>query len=759
MIKNCSAFCGFSISKKIMKPAFLPILLTCFFAQTGATQAPVFDISDSSDLKEVVISATKFNESKRNIPNQISTIDRLKIERVSPATAADLLAAIGEIFVQKSQAGGGSPVLRGLEANRILLVLDGVRMNNAIFRGGHLQNVVRIDPFSLDRAEVVFGPGSLIYGSDALGGVLHFFTPKPSFLAEKESKTSLFSGKAAARAASANGEKTGHATLRFSKKDRASLTAATFSKFGDLRQGGWRTDEFPDFGKRFFYQKRFGDRDSLVQNGQPNRQVGSNYWQANVLQKFSFQKRASVRHDLNFYFTTTGDVPRYDRLSEFKNDGQPRFAEWFYGPETWFLGSYQLHFLPENRSLAFEEAHLTVGLQEVRERRHSRNWGSQNRRNQREAVRVGTLNFDAGIALNARNRLRYGLETTANRVGSTADNLDLLTGATSAAPTRYPDGGSSMTSAGFYLTDLWRFSEKMVTNLGVRYTASSLEARFLNLGGSLPFKDFNQGVGAFSTNAGLVVFPLNSLKISVLASTGFRAPNIDDLAKVFESVPGEMLIVPNSDLKPEAARNAELSLEKMGGGRFQANATFFFTSLHDAIVTRPFQFGGQDSLVFDSLKTRVFANQNAEKARIIGLSGRLGFEFSSWLRADGTLTWTRGRVVENDGQTPLDHIPPPFGRVSFLAKKGRWEAEVFTLFNGQKPLSEYRLNAEDNERYATADGTPGWWTLNFRGRFAFSKRLFLQVSAENLLDKNYRFFASGISAAGRNLGATLAAEF
>lgn len=737
-----------------MKQLFLFVMFACFFAQSGGAQA----VADTSDLKEVVISATKFNESKRNIPNQISTIDRLKIERISPANAADLLTSTGEVFAQRSQAGGGSPVLRGLEANRILLVLDGVRMNNAIFRGGHLQNVLRIDPFSLNRTEVIQGPGSLIYGSDALGGVVHFFTEKPVFLNENSQNSAKSGGKAAIRAASATGEKTGHLTIRLSDKNWASTTAATFSDFGDVRQGSQRTAEFPDFGKRLFYQKRFGDRDSSVANDKPDVQVGSGYWQANVLQKFSFQKRAAVRHDFNFYFTTTGDVPRYDRLTETKS-GAPRYAEWYYGPERWFLGNYQLHFKPENGSKLLDEAHLTVAFQDVEESRHSRNWGSQKRRNQVEMVRIGTLNFDAVKALNTRNRLRYGVEATANRVESVANNFDLLTEDTSPAATRYPDGGSTMQSAGLYLADQMNFSEKVVANLGVRYSASSLRADFLNTSGTLPFRDANQQNGAFSGNAGLVFLPVNSLKISVLASTGFRTPNVDDLAKVFESVPGSMLIVPNPDLKPEAARNAELSIEKIGSGRLQVGATAFYTTLRDAIVTRAFQLNGQDSVEYDGKKTRVFANQNAGEALIYGFTGKLGFEILSWLRADGTLTWTRGRIVEKDGQTPLDHIPPMFGRGSILAMKGKWEAEIFTLFNGEKPLSEYRLGAEDNEVYATANGTLAWWTLNLRGRYAFSKRLYLQVSAENLLDKNYRFFASGISAAGRNFGVTLAGEF
>ena len=79
----------------------------------------------------------------------------------NPQTTADLLGQIGSVFIQKSQMGGGSPMIRGFATNRVLMVADGVRMNNAIYRSGNNQNIISIDPFSLEDAEVIFGPGSI----------------------------------------------------------------------------------------------------------------------------------------------------------------------------------------------------------------------------------------------------------------------------------------------------------------------------------------------------------------------------------------------------------------------------------------------------------------------------------------------------------------------------------------------------------------------------------------------------------------------
>ncbi|NJN34367.1 MAG: TonB-dependent receptor plug domain-containing protein [Saprospiraceae bacterium] len=78
--------------------------------------------------------------------------------------------------------------MRGFEASRVLLVVDGVRMNNLIYRSGHLQNAITVDQNMLDRVEVLFGTASTVYGSDALGGVVHFFTKKPLLNAQKRQR-------------------------------------------------------------------------------------------------------------------------------------------------------------------------------------------------------------------------------------------------------------------------------------------------------------------------------------------------------------------------------------------------------------------------------------------------------------------------------------------------------------------------------------------------------------------------------------------
>ena len=149
----------------------------------------VYDVylnPSTQTLSEIILSVGRNRGSKEKISKKVSLITAKKTELDLPQTSADLLYYGGGVRIQKSQGGGGSPVIRGFEGNRVLLVIDGVRMNNAIYRSGHLQNAITIDPNTLERTEVIFGPASVGYGSDALGGVVHFYTRTPKINNEKK---------------------------------------------------------------------------------------------------------------------------------------------------------------------------------------------------------------------------------------------------------------------------------------------------------------------------------------------------------------------------------------------------------------------------------------------------------------------------------------------------------------------------------------------------------------------------------------------
>ena len=256
----------------------------------------------------------------------------------NPQTAADLLESSGQVYVQKSQLGGGSPIIRGFSTNRLLIAVDGVRFNTAIFRGGNVQNIISIDPFAVARTEVILGPGSVVYGSDAVGGVMNFYTKKPKFSSNDQL---LISGNALARFGTANGENTTHVDLNLGTKKFASLTSITFSDFEDFRMGNKRSHGYEDFGKILNYVTTINGQDSMVANPDENIHQRTAFNQLNLLQKFSYQRNENLKFGLNIQYSTSSQINRFDKLNEYRN-GKLRFSEWYYGPQNRLLTAFTL---------------------------------------------------------------------------------------------------------------------------------------------------------------------------------------------------------------------------------------------------------------------------------------------------------------------------------------------------------------------------------------------------------------------------------
>jgi hemoglobin/transferrin/lactoferrin receptor protein len=208
------------------------------------------------------------------VAQKIQVISTAELQFQNQSSTADVMSNTGNVFVQKSQLGGGSPIIRGFETNKVLLVVDGIRMNNAIYRGGHLQNIITIDNSMLERAEIIFGPGSTVYGSDAIGGVMNFTTKNPTL--SSMNKTLVKAG-AYTRYFSAAKGYAAHADVSVGTNKFGSLTSFTFSSFGDLKQGSVRSPFVGNFGERPWSVERINGVDSIVTSSNKNVQVGSGY--------------------------------------------------------------------------------------------------------------------------------------------------------------------------------------------------------------------------------------------------------------------------------------------------------------------------------------------------------------------------------------------------------------------------------------------------------------------------------------------------
>jgi hemoglobin/transferrin/lactoferrin receptor protein len=711
-------------------------------------------------LEEVTISASKFKESTNDVSKQILAIPSREINRLNPLNSADLLEKTGQVFVQRSQLGGGSPVLRGFEANKVLLVIDGLRMNNAIYRGGHLQNILRVHPLLTERVEVVFGAGSVVYGSDALGGVIHITTTQPQF---SQGNKPHHSAAASVGYQSAAQAFQNHLQYTISGKRLASLTGVSFSQFGDLRQGNYRESKWGNLGLRDSFQIRTAMSDEIAYNPNNAVQKSSAYEQIDAMQKIRFAINKYWELGVNLQYSNTGNVPRYDRLSEVNaTSGRLRFAEWYYGPELRTLAAVSL--TGKNKTALYDEWRTTVSYQYIEESRHNRNFNAPNRTSRLEKVDVFAVNTDAQLQW-GKNEIRYGTEYQYNYVASSAQRLNVNTGAISAQSTRYPDGGSNMQTLAAYVNNTREINTHWVINTGLRISAISLMSYFKDRT-FVPFLETQPILKQYNTNltyhAGVIYIPLQSVRLYANYSTGFRAPNVDDVGKVFESVGNVQVVIPNPNLKSEYTHQFETGITLQPEKFIYWQQSMWYTLLNNAITLAPASFFGNDSILFQNQKTRVVSQQNVQSAYLYGYSSNLRIILHKNAHAYSTFNFTYGRIKTDSTPYPLDHIPPIYGRTGLIYSVSRFTIDGYVLYQGAKHLKDYNLFGEDNLQYATPEGMPSWYTFNITGSVKLTnKRLNLTLISgiENITDNYYRVFASGISGAGRNVFITLRANY
>lgn len=723
----------------------------------------VFLQSNANTLDEMVVSASRMTEKKRDVIQKIRVIRSDEIQNLNQSSMADLIGSSGNVFVQKSQLGGGSPIIRGFETNKILIVVDGVRMNNAIYRGGHLQNVITLDNSIMDRVEVVFGPGSVMYGSDAIGGVMSFKTKDPKL--SHNDKILVLSDAYSRYFSAANGFAS-NAHISVANKKFGSLSSFTYSKFGDLRQGSKRSVFAEGFGERNWYVSRVNGVDTMLNNSNPNLQVGSGYSQYDILQKFLFKQNKYILHKVNLQLSNSGNIDRYDRLTQMENE-EAKYAEWYYGPQFRFLSSYSLELTKSNQY--FDVSKFVVAYQSIDESRFLRRFKDDELKKRNESLGIVTVNFDFSKEVVKKSSdgknvfkhdVRYGLDFFYNDVQSKAFSTNINSLQQSGLDTRYPDGGSNMFSLAVYITDNMEINKKTIITAGVRSSQVRLNAEFIDKTFfPFPFSSIKQRNSSVNGNLGLIYMPSNSARYTFSAATGFRAPNVDDVSKVFESVPGKV-IVPNPNLKPEYSYNLELGSEHKLFKRLTIAANVYGTYLTNALTVQNSSIGGVDSVLYDGSYSAVITTTNANNAIVFGFEGVLSGSIGKSFNIYSTLNYTYGRILTDTVPYPLDHIPPVYGKLSLSYTKKSLVVECFVNYSGWKRYADYNLVGEDNYAFALEGlGMPSWYTLNSRISYAFSKNISLQLACENILDRNYRSFASNISAPGRNIVITVRGRF
>ena len=707
-----------------------------------------------SELDTVVISFNQWEQKRNEVPNRILKVDLRDNILRNPQTAADMLGQSAGVFIQKSQQAGGSPMIRGFAANRVLIVADGVRMNNAIFRSGNLQNIISIDPQVVENAEVILGPGTILYGSDAIGGVMDFHTFTPRLSANDSLR---IRGHAMMRHATANRERTLHADLNLGGKKWSWLGSFSHSDFDDLRMGR-------NGGQDRYLRPRFvsviNGRDSVMVNDDPHVQRFTGYRQVNTLQKVRFRPTGHL--DLQYAYTLarTGDAPRYDRLLQTRQ-GSLRFAEWNYAPMVWQM--HRLQWLHNRKTRLYDRSRIILAFQDYAEGRYDRSLNSAVRNRTHERLSGWHLHWD-NLKNMYRGTLHYGMEWVRDRVYSGATAEDIRSGTVRTQQSRYPDGSLAM-NTGLYVSYKQPMPKQFFLNTGLRLNHGFLRADFDQTFLRLPFTEARISAGTMTGNLGLSMKTGHSGSMHLNLSTGFRMPNIDDLGKTFESTPGR-LTVPNAGLRPEYVYHGEAGFVQQITDALRIEGGCFFTWLDDAIVRRPFRFNGRDSLDFQGSRLAVEALRNAASARVWGgeLSASARLLKGLTLRVDAV--WIKGWETDDvkDMRVPLRHAPPLQGSATLKYAVRDIRLELAWNANGALHADEMPPTETAKPEIYALDAmgrpfAPGWQTLAIRSAFTIARGMTLTAGMDNITDQRYRSYSSGVVAPGRNFIVSLRYAF
>ena len=716
----------------------------------------VYLIKTNDLLPEVVLSVSNTKASLSRIAEHISIITSKEIIDISHQTTPDLLASTPGITVQKSQLGGGSPTIRGFEANRILLVVDGVRMNNAIYRSGHLQNSLTVDASNIERTEIIYGPSSIKYGSDALGGVIHFYTKRPKLGNEHwqaNAKTSY---------SSADSGLILHADAIYSNERYGGFTSISYGNFGDLSMGKIRTHGFNDWGKIYKYSSNTEHyyTDAETDNSNPNIQKNTAYSQLDLLQKLIFKLDKNNELEFNFQYSTSSNIPRFDALTDTK-DGKLKWAEWYYGPQDRLLLSTSVISDFDNKWL--RKSKITFAYQSVKESRMQRKFADLGKTFRNEKVNVFSLNADFSSAINS-YEISYGSEITFNKVDSKADGKTLIVSGNDVigfdkpfiVQSRYPDGGSDYSSFAVYTEARKNLNVKTTINAGLRFTSTLMHAKWIDeTFMTLPENNITLFNNSVTGNLGYVYKPNSNWIFKAHLSSAFRSPNIDDIGKVREK--SGLLTVPNTALIPEYAVSSEVNVSRyLFKKKLMVSGDLFYTRIFDYIMRNPYQLiDGVDSVKYDGEMVKIIANVNSGQAFVYGANLGLLAKLNTNFTLQSFLTYTKGRVVDQD--LPMPSIPPLFGSTTLKFNYDRWIVILSSAYNARKRAEDFDVyGGVDNLDKAASEtyGSPSWYTINTGVTYKFNKKFNLKVGVDNILDHHYMTFASGISAPGRNFTIT-----
>lgn len=656
-----------------------------FFFLTSLSIVEVSAQQDTAKLMdEVIVTATRKSEYSRDLPYAVVSLNKTTTSNRLSRTLPESLTGLAGIYIQKTNHGGGSPFVRGLTGNQTLLMVDGIRLNNSIFRYGPNQYLTLIDNLIVDKVEVVKGSGSVQYGSDALTGVINVITSVPQF---KEKSTWM--GELTSRFTGFGMEKTVRPALSFSSKKIAFIAGVSNKQFGDLRGGDTTGFQSPSGYKELAWDAKL--RWNLGKG-----------WDLTAASQQLSQSNVPVYHKYileNFAINNSDPLKRAFSYITIKKNFESNFVK--------SLTSY-------------------VSSQNISEHRNSRKNGNQILKLEDDQAETISSGVDFLTNQTSYWSANSGIEFNADRIVSKRVDKDINIGTSSSKRGLYPDG-ATYNNAAFYSLHHFRFNKFMI-EAGGRFNAYSIGISDTTLG------KVNLSPSALVFQTGISYKLSAPLNVYVNISSGYRAPNIDDMGTL--GIVDFRYEIPAYDLKPERSLNYEAGL-KWNVLKFSGAASFFNTSLSN-LITRV-----RSGAVMNGYD--VYKKINVEKGFIQGFEFQSSFKATKAFNASFNLTSLYGQSITKN--EPLRRIPPMNGQIGIQYQQ---EALKFG-FIGDIAASQHRLAQGDkDDNRIQKGGTPGYQVYHFYSSMEINS-LLLKIYFNNIFNQDYRTHGSGINGMGRSI--------
>ena len=644
-------------------------------------------------LANVVVSASRQQISNLKTPYSVSVFQQKDIEKLASRATPDMLSNIPGVFIQKTNLGGGSAFVRGLTGNQTLLIIDGIRFNNSTFRYGPNQYLNNIDPSIISKIELLKGSGSVQYGSDALTGVVNFFTLQPEFTAQK-----TFGGQLSARVATEGMELSEQLKMTYTSENTGIVFVGANKQFGDIVRGGGLGLQRPTgYNEWDFFGKI--------------RQQLSKTWILEGLIQTTQQSQVPVFHKIqleNFKINEM-DLQKYQR-SYLKA-----------------IGQYE--------NPLFKKIEFSVSQQTSIEQRKLQKNTSTTLRAERDEINTMGILADVQSQFSSTWSAHSGIDYFNDRINSTREDINLTNNSIKALRGLYPNNAGYQYQSVYSIHHLDLDAWQIETGLRFHQNVASLPDTTLGL----------TKVKSSALVYSLGVARAISQEISIYANTssGFRAPNMDDLGSL--GIVDFRYELPAFDLKPEYSQNYEIGI-KISKAKFFQELTIFQTELEN-LITRV-----KTTNVLQGYP--VYEKRNVDKAFLRGgeWSGR--FDLSNSVSAKANISYVYGQSVTLN--EPMRRIPPLHGGFNLSYSRKNLFVNSELLF----AASQDRLSAGDKaDNRMNPLGTPGWAIVNVQANYLFNSHLSISLQAQNIGDVDYRMHGSGINGVGRSLWGQIHLKF